>query len=185
MLQINDKGLMQSRYEPIPLEPCNESFLDGLNMIPTPAQNNMLQKSVCMKIDTAITGFQETIGTRVPVLEITRCEDGDLPEGESCMDDKELEKYLSKGKKIKVFHTKTFVDYEDIETPMKSIIIGSLTTNLEFEKTIRQMFYVQSHEFHDMTQKFQIGKEPQTTEFLSIDTKETSNFSRGTKNSFF
>ena len=41
------------------------------------------------------------------------------------MDDAELMSYYQ-GKSVQMLHTKTFVDYEDIESPVKSILMGTL-----------------------------------------------------------
>ena len=47
-----------------------------------------------------------------------------MPPGNLCMDKDELSSYFDGSKTLKVFYSRTFVDYNDIENPIKSIYRG-------------------------------------------------------------
>ena len=71
------------------------------------------------------------------------------------MDDKELSYYFSPGSKsIQFLWSKTFVDCEDIEKPVKSILIGGQEIYLESDKFVSQLINVQQHQFNDLPMRF-------------------------------
>ena len=135
---------------------------------------------MCMDIDTAITGFNFQIGSKTPQIIIGRCNYGDLPAGQTCMNDEELQEYYSPGSKsIQFMFSKSFIDYEDIEMPVKSILIGGQEIFLESDTFVSQQINVQQHQFNDLPMRFQIGAETSSKEFLSIDSEQIVSSGRG------
>ena len=77
------------------------------------------------------------------------------------MDDAELEAYFSANTwTLNVFHMKTFIDFEDIEEPFKSVAQNLIKIEIEVATTIKQRIYLQSHQFNDLPMRMQIGAEP-------------------------
>ena len=54
------------------------------------------------------------------------------------MDEEELVGYYDGLKSIKVYYTHSYVDYEDIENPLKSIIRGMLKVAIQPDKFLWQ-----------------------------------------------
>ena len=67
----------------------------------------------------------EQAGSEVPTIRLTKCKEDSLTPGESCMSASELENYFNGSRKVRLIYSKTFIDYNDIENPVKSVFKGT------------------------------------------------------------
>ena len=77
-----------------------------------------INRHFCLPTDTYLDGVLEEGGAIVPLIRLAKCNQEDLLDGEACMDDNELANYYFK-KKISFRASHTFVDYDDIDVPLK------------------------------------------------------------------
>ena len=64
-------------------------------------------------------------GSGVPTIRLSKCKEDFLTPGESCMSSTELENYFNGERSVRLMYSHTFIDYEDIETPVKSVFKGT------------------------------------------------------------
>ena len=70
------------------------------------------------------------------------------------MDALELRSYFDGSKAFHVRYTHTFVDYDDIESPIKSFIRNRTPQVIRPEVSLSDKFMFKSHELSDVTQLF-------------------------------
>ena len=92
------------------------------------------------------------------------------------MTEEEIEEYAHGGstKSIKVFHTRTFIEYSDIETPIKTLIKGQVGVTLAPNLQTDARYTMNTHEFHDMPSQLQLFSEETTTQYLNLEHSEFS-----------
>ena len=67
----------------------------------------------------------EQAGSEVPTIRLTKCKEDSLTPGQSCMSSTELENYFNGDRKVRLMYSHTFIDYENIETPVQSVLKGT------------------------------------------------------------
>ena len=91
------------------------------------------------------------------------------------MTEEEIEEYHGGStKSIKVFHTRTYIDYSDIETPIKTLIKGNIEVTLALNLKTDARYTMNTHEFHDMPSRLQLFSEETTTQYLNLEHDEFS-----------
>ena len=110
----------------------------------------------------------EQNGSRVPYIQLAKCQDKHLAPGQKCMDEDELRSYFSGNVSLRILYSNTFIDYDDIDDPLKSLLIGSQAMTIEVDREIRSRVILMKHEFWDMTDLFQLFSDPEETEFLNV-----------------
>ena len=119
-------------------------------MIETPIVDSLLASFCLPPEPTVIEGMLEQPGTTITVLKYAKCEQADLPVGQTCMDETELSAFFAeKAKAVKFFYIHSFVDYDDVENPIKSIVRSTMNNYLKVDELIYERHYIARHELRD------------------------------------
>ena len=84
------------------------------------------------------------------------------------MENSELTSYME-GKSISMIYTTTFIDYEQIERPVRSIVKGSKALELSNTSKTSLYYLLKTNEFRDTTRRIQLFGEEESTQFLTLD----------------
>ena len=115
-----------------------------------------------------LLGLMEQPGSEVPIIRISKCQEKYLTPGQSCMSAAELQNYFNGDRRVRLIYSHTFVDYDDIETPVKSTLKGTASIVLHSDKKVEMRYTLETHEFRDMTEPLQIVAEETTTTYLNL-----------------
>ena len=85
------------------------------------------------------------------------------------MEKDELASYFEGNKRMKILYMKTFVDYDDIETPIKTIFNGSLNIILSASHVMKAYYTLETHEFNDKTHPLQLFAEGVKSHFVNLE----------------
>ena len=62
----------------------------------------------------------------------------------------------------------TFIDYDDIETPIKAVLRGAISTQILPRSRVDFSHILKTHEFFDVTKPLQLFTEPDVTPYFNI-----------------
>ena len=88
------------------------------------------------------------------------------------MDDDELRSYFDGDKHLHLRSSFNFVDYDDIDRPIKSFLVNSAEVSLTFGRNKFVDVVLESHEFRDTTTLLQLFAEEDQTLFLNVNKVE-------------
>ena len=107
------------------------------------------------------------------MVRFSRCRQSYLEPGQVCMNQNELNSYFNEPKGIKVLYSRTYVDFEDIEQPLKSILRGGDSFyDIESEDRSIKRYTLSTHEFRDSSFIFEFFSDPENHEFFNLEAIE-------------
>ena len=65
------------------------------------------------------------------------------------MGDEDFKKYFDGSKKLRLKYSNTFIDFDDIETPVKEVIKTAEKVTLDAGMTTKSRFILNTNEFQD------------------------------------
>ena len=98
----------------------------------------------CLDPDVELASMYNDFNGTALQFHIKRCKAEKLPQNQSCMNETELYNYY-KNAMIYFRIPVTYVDYEDISKPVKSILRRINLVKLSSEQTVRKIFHLKSH----------------------------------------
>ena len=85
------------------------------------------------------------------------------------MEQDELARYFDGTKSMNIVYSKTFIDYDDIETPIQAVYKGSQIIALSSSTKMDARIIMGTNEFKDMTKILQLFTEEVTTQFVNLE----------------
>ena len=109
---------------PLSVSECSDDHYSGLDIVNKDARNRFSAPGNKTCIDgldqVSLTGLKNSDFQRSIKIDIDVCDPSDLPEGTECESDEVIHKYLA-GRSLKFNYIDNYIDYSDIESPIKSI----------------------------------------------------------------
>ena len=126
---------------------------------------------LCVDASVALDGQMSYDFTSARIL-ILRCVQSDLQQGLTCLNETESDAYF-KAAKIQFGEPVTYIDYDNVEDPVKSTVIIRPKLNIENGKEAQVTYTLKMHTFIDKTSilGFPDGEENET-HFMSWKSKE-------------
>ena len=88
------------------------------------------------------------------------------------MEKDELARYFEDQKLLYAMYTRTFIDYDDIETPVKTVYRGSNPITLSSNMKIEARYTMNTNEFRDMPHIPQLFSDVVTSQFVNLENVE-------------
>ena len=154
---INDNNEVVKEWTP--LQNCNPDPDFFSNFLYSSDLVRWISRNYCLPADTFVDGLMKNQNSIVPIISIATCDSNKLEDGQTCMDDDELRSYFDGNKQLHLRSSLNFVDYDDIDRPIKSFLVNNAEISLTFGRNKFIDVVLESHEFRDTTTLLQLFAE--------------------------